>query len=142
VVRKRGRRDRVTYWLAANILLRFITKTPADMADRARALLKRAEEGEFNLRIHPLVVAEVTWVLLSAYGYSKERVTEELVPVLELSALQVEEAPATIGALYLMSERNVDFVDAFLAEAARAGAEGVASFDRDFKKLNVAWLEP
>ncbi len=61
--------------------------------------------------------------------------------MLELAALQVEEAQATIGALYLMNERNVDFVDAFLAQTGRARAEGVASFDRDFKKLDVAWLE-
>lgn len=132
----------MTYWLDANVLLRFITKTPADMADRARALLKRAEAGEVDLRVHPLVVAEATWVLLSAYGYSKEQITQELVSVLELAALQVEEAQATIGALYLMNERNVDFVDAFLAQTGRARAEGVASFDRDFKKLDVAWLEP
>ena len=41
-----------------------------------------------------------------------------------------------------MAESNLDFVDALLAETARFRAEGVASFDKDFRKLDIAWHEP
>ena len=37
---------------------------------------------------------------------------------------------------------NVDFADALLAETARSHDEGVASFDRDFRKLDIRWREP
>lgn len=41
-----------------------------------------------------------------------------------------------------MAENNVDFFDALLAETARSRREGVASFDKDFRKLDVEWREP
>jgi predicted nucleic acid-binding protein len=41
-----------------------------------------------------------------------------------------------------MAEKNVDFVDAYLAALARAQEESICSFDNDFKKLNVSWVAP
>jgi predicted nucleic acid-binding protein len=36
----------------------------------------------------------------------------------------------------------MDFVDALLAGTARSRGDGVASFDKDFRKLDVRWREP
>ena len=47
-----------------------------------------------------------------------------------------------VGALYSMADKNVDFVDAFLAELARSRGEAVASFDNDFKRLGVRHIVP
>jgi predicted nucleic acid-binding protein len=41
-----------------------------------------------------------------------------------------------------MAVSNVDFADAYLAEIARSRGESVVSFDRDFKRLNVSWIDP
>jgi predicted nucleic acid-binding protein len=41
-----------------------------------------------------------------------------------------------------MAKVNVDFADAYLAEAARRDGEAVVSFDRDFRRLDIAWIEP
>ncbi|MEY3327590.1 MAG: hypothetical protein RLZZ115_471, partial [Cyanobacteriota bacterium] len=41
-----------------------------------------------------------------------------------------------------MATANVDFVDAYLAEVARKENESVASFDRDFKRLDIRYIEP
>ncbi len=41
-----------------------------------------------------------------------------------------------------MAEGNVDFADALLAVKARSRGGGVASFDRDFRKLAVEWRAP
>ena len=38
-----------------------------------------------------------------------------------------------------MAQDNADFADALLAETARSRGEGVASFDRDFRRLDVEW---
>lgn len=59
------------YWVDANVLVRFLTGEPTEMADRSERLLQRAQRGETTLRIHPVVVAETVWVLQSFYGHSR-----------------------------------------------------------------------
>ena len=53
----------------------------------------------------------------------------------------VEEA-RVFGALKVMARTGVDFDDVFLALLARENGGAVALFDRDFKKLGVAGIEP
>ncbi len=47
-----------------------------------------------------------------------------------------------VGVGEAMATSNVDFVDAYLAEVARGRGESVCSFDRDFDRLNVEWVQP
>jgi predicted nucleic-acid-binding protein len=92
------------------------------------------------LRIAPLVVAETVWVLLSFYGHPREGVAEALIALLRADGVRVEEGRLVIAALESMARSNVDFVDAYLAEVARAIGEAVCSFDQDFARLGVEWL--
>lgn len=135
-------REVSSWWLDANVLLRFLTGSPPELADRAAELLGEAQRGEARLRVHPVVVAEVVWVLRSFYEYSPVEISGVLVPLLEQPALRVDGARTIVRALETMAENNVDFTDALLAETARSRGEGVASFDKDFRKLDVAWREP
>lgn len=129
-------------WLDANVLLRFLTGSPPELAGRAADLLARAQRREISLRVHPVVVAETVWVLESFYGYSRVEISGVLIPLLEQPALRVEGMRTVVRALEVMAENNVDFADALLAETARSRSEGIASFDRDFRKLDVEWREP
>ncbi len=124
------------------MLLRFLTGAPPDLTERAAGLLDEAQRGEAFLPVHPVVVAETVWVLESYYGYSKVEISGVLIPLLEQPVLRVEEARNVIGALEAMAEGNVDFADALLAATARSRGGGVASFDRDFRKLGVEWRAP
>ncbi len=126
----------------ANILLRFLTGEPPELAERAAMLLERGQSGDPLLRVHSVVVAETVWVLQSFYEYSKEEISGALIPLLEQPALRVEGARTITRTLETMSQRNVDFADALLAETARSRGEGVISFDKDFRNLDVAWQEP
>lgn len=128
-------------WVDANVLLRFITGEPQEMAQRALRLIERAEQGEVTLRLSPLVVAEMVWVLSSFYRYSRTQIAEVLLPLITATGVVLEEAQVVI-ALDRMATANVDFVDAFLAETARIEGGAVASFDRDFSRLGVDWEEP
>jgi predicted nucleic acid-binding protein len=135
-------RESSSWWLDANVLLRFLTGAPPELAERAARLLEEAQRSEITLRVHPVIVAETVWVLESFYGYSKSEISGVLIPLLEQPALRVEGARTVIGALEAMAESTVDFADALLAATARSRGEGVASFDRDFRKLDVEWREP
>ena len=66
------------FWVDANVLLRFLTGEPPQLAERALRLIQRAEQGEITLRLSPIVVAEVVWVLSSFYRYSRAQIAEVL----------------------------------------------------------------
>ena len=130
------------FWVDANVLLRFLTGTPPEMADRAGRLIERAGLGEIFLKVHPIVVAETVWVLESFYEYSKKEISGALLPLLSDHSLKVEESRSVLGALDLMAESNVDFADALLVETALSRGESIVSFDGDFRRLGVGWTEP
>jgi predicted nucleic acid-binding protein len=127
----------------ANVLLRFLTGEPEDLAQRSARLMRSAEAGEVLLVLSPLVVAEVVWVLKSFYRHSYREIAEVVVPLLSADGVAVPEREILIRAVELARDKNVDFADAVLAlEAARDG-ETVCTFDaKDFKRLPAPWISP
>ncbi len=134
--------EEASWWVDANVLLRFLTGDTPELAKRAAGLLEAAEKDGIPLRVHSVVVAETVWVLQSFYGYSKGEISGALIPLLEQPALRVESSRTVIRTLEVMASSNVDFADALLAETARSHREGVVSFDKDFRKLDVQWRDP
>ena len=104
-------------WVDANVLLRLITGDPPELAQRALKLVERAELGEVTLRLSPLVVVEMVWVLGSFYRYSRTQIAEVLLPLVTAKGVGLEDAQV-VPALDRMATANVDFIDAFLAETA------------------------
>jgi predicted nucleic acid-binding protein len=129
-------------WLDANVVLRFLTGEPEELAQRSLRLFQQAERGEVILKLLPVVVAEIVWVLSSFYKYSRTQIAEVLVPFVKAKGINLQKADLVITALENMARANVDFLDAFLAETARKEGGAVASFDRDFRRLGVDWIEP
>ncbi len=125
-----------TCLLDTNLLVRFITGEPADMAKRARALIEKNESGALALRIVPMVVAETVFVLTGKiYGFDRREVASALIQFLESPSIEVEKREALIAALGLFRDHPLDFVDACLAAQARLSGDGLASFDADFAKI-------
>jgi predicted nucleic-acid-binding protein len=131
-----------TYWVDDNILLRLITNDPLELAERAARLMEQCEQGVVTLKISTIVVAEIVWVLTSFYDYSRRQVADVLMALLSKQGFQVESSEQVIMALDRMALANVDFADAYLAEMPRAENGSVVSFDRDFKGLDIDWVEP
>ena len=125
-------------WVDAGVVLPLLTGQPA--AQAAAALVARADAGELRLRICPLVVAEVVWVLTSAYDVPPAKVADVLTSFLASSGLVFEVGMLLVSALAQMAEQRVDFVDAYLAAKARLSGALVATFDRDFDRLGVERL--
>ena len=125
----------------ANVLLRFITKQPGEQAEQARALLKRGQQGEFDLLVLPVTLAEVYHVLRRLYKMATEDIQEVLVALVSSGAFKVEHEAAVLNAVHNLSA-SIDFEDAYLAARAVLVEGDVASFDRDFAKLGAQWLDP
>ncbi len=124
-------------WLDANVIVRLMTRDDERQALRARHLLRRGEAGEVVLRLSPVIVAEVFWVLIRKYRLPQPGVAEGLRAFCASVGVETEERDVVLNALRVAGERAVDFPDAYLAAKALAADEGVASFDRDFERLGV-----
>lgn len=129
-------------WVDANVLLRFLTGEPQNLAERAARLMSRAERGEVVLIVPALVIAEVIWVLKSFYRRSFEDIAEVMVSLMGADGIEVEDRDVLVQAVELARAKNVDFVDAVLALQASRRDESVCSFDGDFKRLPVQWVAP
>ncbi|MCL5290237.1 MAG: type II toxin-antitoxin system VapC family toxin [Firmicutes bacterium] len=132
----------VYMWIDANVILRFITGDPPEMAEKVLELMPRIENGEMALRLSHIVVAEVVWVLSSFYKYSKKEIAETMITFINADGIYPDNPTLLIQALKDMDDYNVDFADAYLAALARTHLEAVCSFDNDFKKLNVNLVLP
>lgn len=129
-------------WCDSNVIVRYLTGEPQDLATRARATMAEVEAGRLQLRVATEIVTEIVYVLSGkTYGYNRREVADRLTTLLTTDGVQPEEPDMCIEALARMAESNVPFVDALLAARALLAAEPVATFDeRDFPRLGVRRL--
>lgn len=129
-----------TAWLDTNVVVRFLTRHPADLAERADRLLAQAQAGTVAFRLTPVVVAEIVWVLKTVYGRGTAEVAAAVSALLQADGILADQRDTMIEALDLMLDERVAFPDAFTAVSARQSGEPVCSFDADFKRLGVEIL--
>jgi predicted nucleic acid-binding protein len=126
-----------------NVLARFFTGEPPEMAIKARRLVERADHGEIVLVVLPVIVAELVYTLESFYGMARKEVAAKLLSFLQSRGIEVVESERIADALTRCRDRNAHFADAYLAAAAVELENPVASFDRDFDKFkDVRRIEP
>lgn len=129
-----------TAWLDTNVVVRFLTKEPAPLARRAERLLAKAQAGDIALRLTPIVVAEIVWVLTTIYGREPADIAVGLSALLRADGILADQHDTLLEALDVMREQRVAFPDAFIAVAARQANEAVCTFDGDFRRLGVEIL--
>ena len=123
-------------YVDSNVILRFLTGDPPEMAAQARALFEAVEQDEVTLVLDEIVVAETVWVLQSFYGYPHHDIARVLQELLSHKGLEADDTPGLLAALHLFAEKNVDFADALVAvHMERRGMREIFSFDRHFDRL-------
>jgi len=131
------------FWIDANIVLRLLTDDPKDQAEKVQRIMERAQRGEIELILNPTVVAEILWTLRSVYQFSMREIGAQLIPFLSAEHLQVQERELLISAIELSMDKNVDFLDAYLALHAMEQGDRVLTFHQaDFRKLPAQWSVP
>ena len=125
-----------------NVLVRFFTGEPPEMAGRARALVAQADTGKLQLEVLPIVVAETVYTLESFYEMPKQDVCDKLLLFLRSRGISAREGDTVTDALERYRSLPVHFADAYLAATAAAGGLPVFSFDRDFARFkDVDWKQ-
>lgn len=126
-------------FLDTNVVLRFLTQDNLEQAERARALLLDAENGQTELVTCEGVIVEVVQVLSSQalYGLPRADIREHLDTIIGLPRVKLPNKGAHLRALELYVQHPfLDFVDALqVAHMERQGITEIASFDRDFDRI-------
>jgi predicted nucleic acid-binding protein len=126
-----------------NILARFFTGEPHEMAVKARRLVERADHGDLVLVVLPVILAELVYTLESFYGLERKQVAIKLLSFVQSRGIEAVESTRIVHALERCRDRNAHFADAYLAAAAVELEHPIASFDRDFDKFkDVQRIEP
>jgi len=123
-------------YVDTNVLLRFLTGDPEELAQRARLLFQAVDSGRVRLVLEDAVLAELVWVLESFYGQPADQVTRTLLDLLVHDGIECRDKGLLVQALVLHADQRVDFADALVAAAMQQGGQKVIySFDRHFDPL-------
>jgi predicted nucleic acid-binding protein len=122
----------------ANILLRYLTDEPRELADRASNILDRARSHRIALLVTSVTLAEVVCVLESVYGWERETIADGLTDLLSADILKFPEEEILIQTLaWYRGIPSLHFADAYVAATAMAREHGtVLSFDRGLKRIS------
>ena len=115
-----------------NVLVRLLAR---DDADQVRAAEEFVAKGAW---VSHLVLAETLWVLDSVFGLAREQIATTVEMLLSHAHLTLQDAAVVTEALdRYRGHAAVQFSDCMILEIARkAGHLPVATFDRNFGKLN------
>lgn len=120
----------------ANVILRFLTDEPRQLADRAAALLESAEKQRLTLLVAPLTVAEVVYVLGSVYRWERREIANQLLEFLTASSLVCLEPAIVLQALlWYRDVPGVHFADAYIAALSQARGARILTFDQGIQRV-------
>lgn len=119
--------------LDTNVLVRYIMQDDAKQAASASRLVESLTDSAGFIPL--IVIAELSWVLSSAYSLSREQLAEALEGVLRSKEWMVEKADIVWQAVRLFQSGSADFADCLIfRSAATAGCEKTMTFDRNAAK--------
>jgi len=114
-----------------NVLLRPLVNDDDAHVKAARTLFEQAEAGNVQLFTTATVIAEVVWVLESAYGLSAPLIDEKVRALVHTPGLEIESSDLVLQASLWYAEKNVDFLDAYSAAWMQShGIARIRTFDR------------
>lgn len=114
--------------LDTNILVRVIMRDDAAQTARADALIDELGPGEGFVSL--LVLVELHWTLMRAYGLRRDQTSMAVSTLLSAAEVRVEDPDLVRKALRL-AHAGADFADAAIAASATAaGCTATMTFDR------------
>jgi predicted nucleic-acid-binding protein len=119
--------------LDTNVLVRYIMQDDAKQAALASRLVESLADSTGFIPL--IVIAELSWVLSSAYSLSRQQLAEALEGVLRSKEWVVERADIVWQAVRLFQSGSADFADCLIfRSAAAARCEKTMTLDRDAAK--------
>ncbi len=132
------------YFIDTNIFLRALLGDEEKTLEDCLRLLRGIKNGKIKAVTSNLVLAEVNWMLLKFYKFSKEDVVRSLNSILSLRHLKINDDFNPILAVRLYKDYSIKFIDALIASNPEIfnKERTVVSYDKDFDKLGDLRVEP
>ncbi len=134
-----------TCFIDTNLFIRYLTDDDPVKADKVEALLDKAAGGKLKLLTTEMVMAEIVWVLESAYSLKNTDIAPLVRGILATPGLEVINAPLVTRAVELYESTNIDFIDGYIAAVMeQRGITELYSFDRKHisRVRKIVRLEP
>jgi AbrB family looped-hinge helix DNA binding protein len=118
-----------------NVLVRLLMEDDEEQARAARAF----QRAHGPLFVSHVVLAELAWVLSSAYDFPRERVGAVVEMLVDTDGITLEEPNVVRAALEASRASRADFPDCLiLAVAQSAAAVPLATFDKKLARVTGA----
>jgi predicted nucleic acid-binding protein len=125
----------ITFVIDTNVIVRYLTQAPPDLYERARELMEKVSAGGARLSLSAAVLGEVAAILHHVYGRPRSEVAVALLAFATARGVEVDEGPIVLRALERSRDlKDIDFIDAYVAEKAADAGRPVASFDKALHK--------
>jgi predicted nucleic-acid-binding protein len=119
------------YFVDTNLFIRYLTNDDPAKADRVEGLLNDAAAGKVHLVTAEMVMAEVVWVLESAYSLKAAEIAPLIRAILATPGLEVINSSLVEKALALYEAKSIDFIDGYIAALIeKYDLDGLYSFDK------------
>jgi uncharacterized protein len=120
-----------TFFIDTNLFVRYLTNDDPEKAEKVERLLAEAKSGSIGLVTAEMVIAELIWVLESAYGLKNSQIAPMIKAILATPGLKVTNASLVAKSLEFYEAQHVDFVDGYLvALMEKMGISEIFSFDK------------
>jgi predicted nucleic-acid-binding protein len=118
-----------------NVVVRVLVGDDPAQKQAALGRLGKIRADGGSVLVGAVVLAEVAWVLRSAYGYERTQIAAALRGVLATPPFVVTQRAAVIAALAEYEKGPADFSDYLIVELARVeGCTKLLTFDRRLLK--------
>ena len=116
--------------LDTNVLVRYITQDDDIQAVLANTLIESLDEASPGF-VSLVTVVELSWVLESAYGFTRQQFAEVMQTLLTVDAIKLDRAAVVASAVRVYSASKADFSDCLIERlSASAGCERTMTFDK------------
>jgi predicted nucleic-acid-binding protein len=114
-----------------NVIVRLLVGDDLTQQQAVLARLQKIRTSRGTVLVGAVVLAEVAWVLSSAYAYDRARVAAALRGVLATPPFIVKERTAVLAAIAAYEQGPADFSDYLILELGRVeGCTKLLTFDR------------
>jgi len=132
------------YFIDTNVFLRVLIKEDNKTFNDCYQFLKKIKSGKLTGLTASLVLAEVSWTLLSYYKFPQKKVIQAVRGIINLKNLKISDNYDHFLALKLWEAKKAKYIDTVIASIRQIQTKEwiIVSYDKDFDKLGVKRLEP
>ena len=132
------------YFIDTNIFIRVLELEDKRIFNECSKILNLVKDSKIKAYIPTSALAEIAWVLDSAYNEPKSKISKSIDGIIKLNNLKIRDEFDLSKTVNLFANNSVKFIDALIASNPEIQSKQtiVISYDKDFDKLGVIRKEP